>query len=206
MSLRLRFLAAQFARPRGWIGRRLIAPWLDRMSRGQNALVLERLAIASGDRVLDLGFGGGGLLAMMLEEGPAELVGVDWSEAALTRARRRFQGRQVRLIAGTAEALPLPTGAIDKAASVNSLYFWPSLSRALKELARVLRPGGLLVLGWESPDMLRQWRGHRFGFHVRDAAEVAAAAAVAGFAGPRLQTVEGFHVLSLVRAADMEAA
>jgi ubiquinone/menaquinone biosynthesis C-methylase UbiE len=203
--MRLRFLARQFARPGGLIGRWLIAPWLDRISREQNSLVLERLAIAPGDRVLEVGFGGGGLLAMMLARDARDLIGVDPSEAALARARRRFRGKELQLLAGTVEALPLPAAGADKAASVNSLYFWEDLPAALVEIGRVLRPGGTLVLGWESPEMLRKWPGYRYGFHVRTADEVIAAAAGAGFGEPKPETVNGFHLLSLRRRADMEA-
>ena len=64
-----RFLARQFARPSGWIGRRLIAPWLDRISAPMARLALDMLEPGPGERVLDVGFGGGGLIAKLLRRG-----------------------------------------------------------------------------------------------------------------------------------------
>jgi ubiquinone/menaquinone biosynthesis C-methylase UbiE len=171
-----RFLARQFGRPSGWIGRVLIGPWLDRISRGMNRLTIEQLRLARGDAVLEVGFGGGDLVAMMFAAGAAKLTGVDISEAMVRRAERRFR-REIRagrlsLYQASAERLPVPDAAFDKAVSLNSLYFWSNPEAAFAELARVLPPGGRLVIAFEPPEELSKWPGHRHGFRVYKVEEV----------------------------------
>lgn len=180
-----RWLARQFARPGGWIGERLIGPWLDRISRAMNRLALERLEVGRGDWVLEVGFGGGALLGSILLATSGEVFAADASPAMLARARRRF-GREVhrgrlRLYHATAESLPLPDSAVDRAVSVNSLYFWPDPAAALTELARVVKAGGRLVLCFEPPEELRKWPGHRFGFRLLEVREVRTLMEQAGF-------------------------
>lgn len=150
-----------------------------------NALALRLLAIGSRDRVLEVGFGGGGLFRGILLASPAAAFGVELSEEMVARARRRFRrevaGGRARILLGSAERLPLDDGAIDKACSLNSIYFWTDPPAAMKEFARVLRPGGALLLGFEAPETLRAWPGHRYGFTVYDPGEVVRLAADAGF-------------------------
>jgi ubiquinone/menaquinone biosynthesis C-methylase UbiE len=150
-----------------------------------NALALSRLDVRSTDKVLEVGFGGGSLLAQILAAGPAEAIGIDLSEAMVERGRRRFrrhicQGR-ARIASGSVEQLPLKDNAVDKACSLNTIYFWKDPAAAVRELARVVRPGGALVLGFEAPETLRAWPGHRYGFTIWEPDEVIALAADAGF-------------------------
>ena len=167
-----------------------------------NALALEELALAPGDRFLEIGFGGGALLRAA-EAAGAEVSGVDLSGAMVDRAT----GMDVHL--ASAEALPFADGSFHKAASLNSLYFWPDLPGALGELARVIVPGGTLLLGFEPPEELRKWPGHRHGFRLYEAEELVRLAAAAGFGNPHIAEGRGrkpdrFLCLSLERLPDKQ--
>ena len=180
-----RYLARQFARPQGIAGRWIFGAWLDRVNQGMNALALRLLDIGPRDGVLEVGFGGGGLFEAILAARPAAAVGVDLSEEMVARARRRFR-RQVgegraRILFGSVERLPVEDGAINKACSLNSIYFWKDPAAAMEEFSRVVRRGGTLLLGFEAPETLRDWPGHRYGFTVYDPGEVVRLAASAGF-------------------------
>ena len=180
-----RYLARQFARPRGIAGRWIFGAWLDRTSEGMNALALRLLDIRPQDRVLEVGFGGGGLFRSILAARPAAALGVDISQEMVARACRRFrrelcEGR-ARIQLGSAERLPVEDAAIDKACSLNSIYFWTDPAAAMQEFARVLRPGGVLLLGLEAPETLRAWPGHQYGFTVYHPNDVVRLAAGAGF-------------------------
>ncbi len=181
-----RYLARQFARPSGWLGRRWIGPWLDRISGPINRLTLAQLDIGRDDTLLEVGFGGGALLDMMLAATQGKVIGADLSGAMVARGRRRFHGiARLRLVEASVERLPLAPASVDKACSVNNLYFWPDPAAALAELARVIRPGGLLAIAFEPPEELRKWPGHRFGFRLYDEAELRALMMAAGFSGLR---------------------
>lgn len=174
-----RFLARQFARPSGLVGRYLIAPALNRIGRKLNRLALDLLEPRAGEALLDVGIGGGGLLKRLRTVQPGRLAGVDISEAAVSRARRRLPNSTEIVRAGV-EELPFEDASFDAAASVSVLHFWPDLDPPFREIARVLRPGGRLVLVFEPPEALRQWPGHVHGFHLWEVDEVVAAAKQAG--------------------------
>jgi ubiquinone/menaquinone biosynthesis C-methylase UbiE len=76
------------------------------------------------------------------------LTGVEWSPAMLDLARRRARdlGRSVDLREGDAQALEFADGSFDSVVSTFSLCAIPDDERAVREMVRVLRPGGLLLL------------------------------------------------------------
>lgn len=110
--------------------------------------LLERAELRSGQRVLEIGCGPGTLLRLARSQHPdIDLVGLDPDPDALDRARRRL-GIAARLDRGFADALPYPDASVDR---VLSSFMWHHLEpadkpAALREIARVLRPGGRLHL------------------------------------------------------------
>lgn len=100
---------------------------------------------ASG-QTLEVGVGTG--LNLPLYPGEVTLAGVDFSPAMLDVARRRARqlGREVDLREADALNLPFPDGCFDTVVSTFVLCAVPDERRALTEMIRVLRPGGLLLL------------------------------------------------------------
>ncbi len=89
------------------------------------------------------------------------VYGIDPSRTVIAGARRRYrhaitQGR-LRLEEASMSRIPLLDNTLDSAATINTVYYIPDveLSDSLRELARVLRPGGRLVVGLGDTDYLR---------------------------------------------------
>ncbi len=107
---------------------------------------LGRLAIEPGERLLDVGCGTGALLqALSLSASGAKLSGVDASPAMLAVARRRVSAA-VLLAQSPAERLPFGDAGFDVVVTTNAFHYFRRPLGALEEMARVLRPGGRLVL------------------------------------------------------------
>jgi ubiquinone/menaquinone biosynthesis C-methylase UbiE len=149
--------------------------------------VADLAAVGPGDRVLDVGCGPGAFLREAARRG-AEAVGVEpaaqMRRLALRLTPARLRAR-VTVLDGTAEHVPLEDGAVTVAWAVNSAHHWDDLDAGLRELRRVLAPGGRLLVverlarpgGWFQYHAVSQER----------AEEVAARAAAAGLADPRVE-------------------
>ena len=113
------------------------------MARGHRPVVeplLDRWQLTQRSRVLDVGCGNGWAVRWMLERGAGEGSGVDISPAMVHEAQ---QGAGNFLVA-SGERLPFPDAHFTHVLSVESLYYYPDPEGALREWARVTRPGGQL--------------------------------------------------------------
>jgi SAM-dependent methyltransferase len=114
--------------------------------RGAKSVLLERLALEHASTALDVGCGTGGDVVEMSRRMPqgAKATGVDASEAMIAEARRRAAwlsaGVQFRL--GDALDLPYPDGVFDVCRVETVLQHLADPLRAIREMARVTRPGG----------------------------------------------------------------
>jgi len=145
-----RFIARQLAHPAGSLGR--IVGWLmNRHNARMNVFAARRLELSASDRVLEIGFGGGAALPLLIGHA-AFVAGLDRSEDAVARATARYRAavasRRAEFRRGDAAALPYDTASFDKAATVNTIYFWPSLEAGFAEIHRVLRSRGRVVVGF----------------------------------------------------------
>jgi SAM-dependent methyltransferase len=112
--------------------------------------VFERVGIRTGLRLLDVGCGAGGALALARELG-AEVAGLDASANLLEIARERLPGAPIEI--GDMEELPFPDEMFDAVIGMNSFQFAGDIVQALREARRVCRRGGTVaMLAWGRKD------------------------------------------------------
>lgn len=164
---------------------------LNRANRAFVTGAVEAAGLAPGAAAADLGFGGGVGLRLLLDRvAPAGRVyGVDRSATMVEQARRRFaedwaSGR-LELTRGSLLDLPLADDSLDAVITVNTFYFLDDVAPALREIARVLRPGGRVVIGVGDPEAMGRAAVTAHGFRLRPVAELLAAMSAAGLADPR---------------------
>ena len=142
----------QFGKPSGFLGR--IAGFI-MSKRGSNlergTWGLELLALEPTDRVLEIGFGPGVTIQSMCDIVTAgEIWGLDHSEVMLNQARKRNRAAvdagRVKLLLGSATDLPSFGVTFDKVLDINSFQFWDDKVGALKNLKKIMRPGGVIAL------------------------------------------------------------
>jgi SAM-dependent methyltransferase len=122
--------------------------------------VIDLAAPGAGEIVCDVGCGNGMYLAELARRGFAgRVLGLDLSTGMLGAARERLGTvAGVGLLAADATALPLRDGVADLTLALHMLYHVPDPSQALRELRRVTRPGGRVIIVLNGPDHLRELR------------------------------------------------
>lgn len=149
-------------------------------------LLIPRIGIEAGDRVLDVATGTGNAAVLAAAAG-ARVSGLDLTPELFTAARRRAEagGWEVDWVEGDAEHLPFEDGFFDRVVSVFGVMFAPDHERAAQELARVCRPGGTIGLCSWTPTGV-------FGQMVRLLIARQVAAPPPGFKPPGLWGVEEY--------------
>ncbi len=130
----------------------------------EERLITELLGEVDGRQVLDAGCGDGALARTLARHG-ASVVGLDADSSMVEAARRAAAdaGLEATFVAGELARLPFPDASFDVVVAVTVLCFVPDATASIRELVRVLRPGGRLVLGelgrWSAWAALRRARG-----------------------------------------------
>jgi SAM-dependent methyltransferase len=151
-----------------------------------NAFAVEQLELQRGDRVLEIGFGGGVNLPALVERATF-VAGADPSPDVVKRAKARFaaamKAGRADFRVGTVEAIPFETARFGKVCTVNTVYFWRSLDAGFAEIHRVLAPGGRIVVGFLPKTWMDLMGVPPDIFTPRTLEEVIAALEQAGFTG-----------------------
>jgi ubiquinone/menaquinone biosynthesis C-methylase UbiE len=130
---------------------------------------LGHIEVHPDDVILDIGCGGGktvNRLASMTPEG--KVYGIDYSEASVAVAnsinKNYIADGRVKILQASAENLPFPDTLFDIVTAVQTSYFWPDLVKTLREIRRVLKRGGsLLIINEVYRDDNFEKRNSRFG-------------------------------------------
>jgi len=148
MGLRRSFWIPFFGVPRGRLGS-VGARLLPRVARPLYKMMAKELDLRPDDDLLEIGCGSAGLLADQASH-VGHVAGLDASEIQVRMARKRLADRiaagTAEIVLGDAMALPWADGRFSVVGSLNCLKFVPDPPKALREMHRVLRPDGRLVL------------------------------------------------------------
>lgn len=187
-----RFIARQLSQPTGILGR-VVARLMNRANAKMNASVIDQLELAPTDRVLEVGFGGGVALPSLLAAA-AYVAGVDPASAMVLGANAKFAAAvsagRAEFRDGSVEALPFGAATFAKACTVNTVYFWASLTVGFAELHRVILPGGRLAVGFFPKEWMDRMGYPSDIFTSRTPDEVIGALTDAGFHGVRVARLE----------------
>ena len=196
-----------------------LGPTYDRyaavLSFGQDArwrrFLVSRVDAGPRDTVLDVATGTGAVARELLATKGCNVVGLDQSREMLAEARRRLP-QSVKLVEADAQELPFPTAAFDALTFTYLLRYVSDPGATLRELARVVRPGGI-VAGLEFALPRGLWRPLwelyvRVGLPLAGRAISPGWARVGGFLGPSIREFyerwPEERLLGLWRAAGIE--
>ena len=109
------------------------------------------LAFQSTEMILDIGCGGGVAVKMLSQHTPeGRVYGIDYSKTAIECAEnencKKISEGKVVISRESVEKLSFADESFDKVFSIESYYFWPNLAENMKEVYRVIKPGGKFIL------------------------------------------------------------
>lgn len=191
MTIGRSILMRMFGCPSGLLGR-LGGVILARTNRKAAEAAIDLLAVRPGDSVLEIGFGPGVGIALLAERvRTVRVAGVDPSAEMVRQAQARnaqtIRAGRVELRRAGADRLPFADAAFDKVLAVNSMQIWPDAAAGMREVRRVLKPGGQVVLAFTP-----------YAGQSNEAVEAAIAAA--GFDPPRVVARDGLHCVIASKA------
>ncbi len=152
--------------------------------------------LKDGEKILDVGCGGGGNMARILKQFPHCIVdGVDISETSVCKSRdvlRKFSSRsEVRQ--GDVIDLPYENNSYDVVLSFESVYFWKNPTKCMSEIFRVLKYDGRVMIAVEmcDPQKAKIWSDRCAGMTVYTPQQLAGFLCTAGFCDVKIHLSKG---------------
>ncbi len=164
-------LLDQCRKPKGWLGRLNLLLMNSRHS-ALTDWALDALSVGDAELILDVGCGGGRTVQKLAARaGRAKIYGIDFSAESVAVSRRTnrawIETGRVEIRAGSVSHLPFTDGTFDFVTAVETHYYWPDLVADLREVLRVLKPGGALAIVAEA------YKGGKYDERLKRLAEVA---------------------------------
>jgi ubiquinone/menaquinone biosynthesis C-methylase UbiE len=143
-----KYIGRQFKNPTGF-GGKISALIMNIQNQKQYRAIIENIDIQTTDTILDIGFGNGYLIHRLSKKNPQKIYGIDISPDMLNTAKRKNRKKieqgKIELLLADIHNIPLDDCSINKAYTVNTIYFWHDVQRVFSEIKRVLKPNGIFL-------------------------------------------------------------
>jgi len=181
----LRELAAQLRKPSGEFGREVG----ERMNQSNGQMNLYTIAAVNpqkGDKILEIGMGNGRFVKNIVNlDSDIHYTGCDYSSEMVEIAaeiNENFIAKgQVQFIHANVGSMPFENESFDKIFTVNTFYFWEDHLQVAKELKRLLKPGGSLILAVRPKSILVTYPVVKYDFAIFSNEEIVDLLQKAGF-------------------------
>jgi ubiquinone/menaquinone biosynthesis C-methylase UbiE len=191
---------AQFRKPSGWLGW-LMGPLMNWRHRPLSRWTIELMDIQPDSSILDIGCGGGMAIKEMARLAPAGFIaGIDYSPIMVRQALKynaaAVRAERVAVKRGNISDLPFASASFDRACAIESFNYWSEPVAGLREVYRVLRDGGLVVIttAWNKEmDNQRKYAAiaKKMRFPLYAGAEMMAMLTAAGFSRVKFHLKDG---------------
>lgn len=168
-KLKFKSLARQLRKPGGAFGNK-VGHMMNRANEALYNFTFDVMQPGYDQSILEIGFGNGKFFEQL--EGRAEgldLTGIDYSNTMLQAAARQneklISAGKLKLVAGNSDDLPFPDNCFDKVFCINVAYFWDKPPGHLREILRVLKPGGMLYTTVRSIESMERMPFTKYGFN-----------------------------------------
>jgi SAM-dependent methyltransferase len=181
----LKEIASQLACPNGEEGLKT-AKLMNTNNAGMISNTISALNLADHEVILEIGPGNGAHVYDLLTKAEhLQYFGIDISTTMIAEAKQinkmAIDNFKANFYHAHGNELPFPTLRFDKAFTVNTIYFWTNPLNYTKEIKRVLKPGGLLTIGFADKDFMKNLPFTPYGFNLYSKADVAKLLTNAGF-------------------------
>ncbi len=125
-------------------------------------IAFQNAGISSNHCILEIGFGNGKLLERLCKTvANGRIYGADISQDLIDQATSKLQffikEEKLELHLAGISKLALPNNSVDRIITCNTIYFWPEPLADAKELLRVLKPTGRLIIGYRTTDEMAEY-------------------------------------------------
>lgn len=159
MNLIKKHLGRQLSHPKGFWGL-IIGKFMNKHNRLMYADTYQLLDLSPNDTILEIGFGNGAFIKELTGKiKPGKYIGIDISDTMIRTATQRnndlIKNGEVKLLKNNVDQLSFNDQYFDKIFTLNTIYFWEDPKWVMTEIKRVLKPGGIFVIGLSTMEAMK---------------------------------------------------
>lgn len=163
-----RLMAKQLSKPQGILAS-LTGRKMNKSNHTLYRLTIDVMKPVDKEKILEIGFGNGKFFPELYSRAKdLQITGIDLSHEMVTQAVKNnaalFESGSMKVKVGSSENLPFEDNSFDKIFCINVIYFWEIPEVHLKEIYRVLKPGGKFYTGFRPAETMLQLPFTKYGF------------------------------------------